>query len=104
MINNMDTINLTELATENHQNNINKGWYDTNPTIPELLCMIHSEVSEVTDAYRNNRDDEIGEELADIILRTLDLATYLKIDIHNKVLRKLEFNKSRAYHHGGKRV
>lgn len=100
----LNTINLTELAAENHQNNINKGWYDNKPSIPELLCMIHSEVSEVTDAYRNSRDKEIGEELADIILRTLDLAAYMKIDIHSAVLNKLAFNKTREYRHGGKKI
>lgn len=99
-----NTVNLTELAAENHQNNINKGWYDNKPSIPELLCMIHSEVSEVTDAYRNSRDEEIGEELADIILRTLDLAAYMKIDIHAAVLDKLSFNKTREYRHGGKKI
>ena len=75
-------INLNDLAKDNHQNNIDKGWYEPEPTLPELLCMIHSEVSAVVDAYRNGRNDEIGEELADIILRTLDLSAYLNIDIH----------------------
>lgn len=97
-------INLNDLAKDNHQNNIEKGWYEPEPSIPELLCMIHSEVSEVVDAYRNGRDDEIGEELADIILRTLDLSAYLNIDIHSAVLNKLVYNKTRPYRHGGKKI
>lgn len=101
---NQQLINLNDLAKDNHQNSIEKGWYEPEPTVPELLCMIHSEVSEVVDAYRNGRDNEIGEELADIILRTLDLSAHLEIDIHSAVLNKLEYNKTRPYRHGGKKI
>lgn len=101
---NQQLINLNDLAKDNHQNSIEKGWYEPEPTVPELLCMIHSEVSEVVDAYRNGRDDEIGEELADIILRTLDLSAHMEIDIHSTVLNKLEYNKTRPYRHGGKKI
>lgn len=39
-------------------------------------------------------------ELADIIIRTLDLAYMLGIDIHQAVQNKLAFNAGRGHKHG----
>ena len=80
-----------------------KGWWIGDPNIPEKLALIHSEVSEALEAYRNCKDGEMGEELADVIIRTLDLASYLGIDMEEEVLKKQRQNESRPYRHGGKR-
>jgi NTP pyrophosphatase (non-canonical NTP hydrolase) len=45
-----------------------------------------------------------GEELADTLIRVLDLASGLGIDLDSAVSAKLEKNKHRGYRHGGKRV
>ena len=40
---------------EVHELAIEKGWYDntTIRSIPELLCLIHAEISEALEGYRN---------------------------------------------------
>lgn len=43
-----------------------------------------------------------GAELADVIIRTLDLTDELGIDIGQEIGRKLRFNKTRPYRHGNK--
>jgi NTP pyrophosphatase (non-canonical NTP hydrolase) len=84
-----------------------KGWWDLPCNVPEKLCLIHSEVSEALEAYRNNipfdQKGNLGEELADVIIRIFDLCTYLGIDILQEVKAKHEYNKTRSYRHGGKR-
>ena len=80
-----------------------KGWYENTINIPEKLALIHSEVSEALDAYRNYEDEHLGEELADIVIRTLDLASYLGINMQDQILAKMERNEKREFRHGGKR-
>lgn len=46
----------------------------------------------------------VPSELADIIIRVLDLAAAYGIDIGKAVVSKMEYNKSRPEKHGGKRA
>lgn len=92
---------IHELAKE-------KGWYDgPERPIPELLCLIHSEISEALVGFRNQipRGDKgwIGEELADAVIRIFDMAEYLNIDISREVESKHLYNTTRPYRHGGKK-
>lgn len=88
--------------------NVEKGWYDTNTTTVERLCLIHSEISEALEAYRNDipRGEKgwMGEELADATIRIFDLAFGENIDIVSEIEKKHKFNKTRPYRHGNKRV
>lgn len=89
---------------------VSKGWYTTARQAPELLCLIHSEVSECLEAYRDG--DKMSEklpsyrettvELADIIIRVLDMAAYYGMDIGGAVMAKVHYNESRPQRHGGK--
>jgi len=91
---------------EIHQNAIDHGWYEDQRSVPELLCLIHSEVSEALEGYRNGvKDGEKGclaEELADVVIRVFDMAEAYGIDIVNEINNKHEYNKTRPYRHGGK--
>ena len=73
-------------------------------SIASCIALIHSEASEALEAYRNNDKRQFAEELADIIIRTVSLADFLKIDIDKEVATKLEKNRTRGFKHGGKRV
>lgn len=72
------------------------------------LAMIHSEVTEALEALRKNQGDKkFVEELADIIIRVLDLwAGMDKVlvdglpSIHNMLLDKSLVNKTRQNLHG----
>jgi NTP pyrophosphatase (non-canonical NTP hydrolase) len=78
---------------------------------PAYLALVHSEVSEALEAYRDQmwsqvRSDGkpigVGPELADTIIRLLDVCDIWNVDIEYELIRVLEFNKTRPYRHGGK--
>jgi NTP pyrophosphatase (non-canonical NTP hydrolase) len=80
------------------------------------LAMIGSEVGEAVDAVRatdvnvpkfsvrvDDRDltgTEQGSELADIVIRTMDLAEYMGIDLATEIEAKHAFNLTRPQRHG----
>ena len=90
------------LAREIHENARKHGWWDTRRPVPELLCLVHSEVSEALEAYRISDELNFREELADILIRVCDMAEGLGIDIEREVLAKHEINRKRSFRHGGK--
>jgi NTP pyrophosphatase (non-canonical NTP hydrolase) len=78
------------------------GWWDNERPVPELLCLVHSEVSEALEAYRTKNDTNFAEELADVVIRIFDMAQGLAIDIEQEIIKKSFFNKTRPYRHGDK--
>lgn len=73
--------------------------------IPTSLCLIHSEVSEALEEFRkDHRLEQFGEELADILIRTIELGAGLGIDLDAAVAAKLEKNRGRGQRHGGRLI
>lgn len=71
------------------------GWH--NKSVLEALALVASEVGEAVNECRGPKPSEhLGEELADIILRTLDLAKTLDIDIENEISKKMAINEQRG--------
>lgn len=71
----------------------------------ELLCLMHSELSECMEGIRKQlQDDHLPHrsmeevELADTIIRILDYCGAYHIDIDGAIEEKLEYNKTRADH------
>ncbi len=71
--------------------------------VPTKLALIGSEVSEALEAHRKRKDTEIPHELADIIIRVLDLAESLGIDLATEIIEKHKINVTREFKHGNKR-
>lgn len=116
---------INELAKKVHQIAIEKGFWEEE-NIPKKLLLIHSEVSEATEADRVNKYSKIGkisddlndkdfvraydehvkgtfdEEMVDIIIRVMDLCSYLGIDIDVNIQDKIKYNSLRKYKHGKK--
>lgn len=97
-------MNISEMQKEIHKNSMKKGWWESPRPVPEILCLIHSEVSEALEAFRNNDLANFREELADVAIRLLDAAEGYGVDLEAEIIKKHEFNKTRPYRHGGKVV
>jgi len=68
--------------------------------VAEKMALIHSEVSEAFDAYRNKKidgKDGFKQELGDIVQRVLHLCGIFDIDIGKEILSKIESNKDREW-------
>ena len=68
--------------------------------VPTKLALIMSEASEALDAHRKGQFTNLRSELADIVIRTMDLAGTVDIDLAYEIVKKALFNSSRAFKHG----
>lgn len=112
---------LDKLAREIHEHNRRQGFYDRerlravdpvngdvegrpeNPSLPsEKLLLIVSEVCEAQDALRNGDEANEAEEIADILIRTLDYAAWRGISLDREVAAKMDANRRRPRLHGRK--
>lgn len=125
---------LNEFAQEVHKNAVAHGWYDKEVTFPEVAVMIHAEISEAVEEWREGKPliygccgfngaeceyaqtcdkpfndgtckpEGVAIELCDAVIRILDYLSYLGVDIEAAIEGKHEYNKGREYQHGGKRA
>ena len=113
-----------------HETALSKGWYNPPKTFGEYLVLLHAEISEALEEYRNShqphevyhvhpsqpfiegadihlvpgpqKPEGVPIELADLLIRLLDTCEYYNIDLIGAVLEKMQYNETRSYRHGGK--
>lgn len=95
----------TDMATG--QDLTSTGYPKIQPTknVGELLCLVHSEVSEAMEGHRKLLNDDklkhrtmLEVELADAVVRIFDMAGGLGLDVAGAIAEKLFFNSTRADH------
>ena len=131
---------LNDLARLTSEMSKSKGFWQGEPNLAEKVALIHSEASELLEAYRKNPKADCGkmfpdtysnaeqgltfsggkfsheavkvdparpigltleeEELADIIIRVLDLSGHRGVNIGRAVLVKMQYNQTRPHKHG----
>jgi NTP pyrophosphatase (non-canonical NTP hydrolase) len=101
---------IDELAFQIHSNAIDKGFWEANNGLifyMKQIAMIHSEATEALEAMRKEEgSDTVVKELADIIIRTLDLwgglvrDGYTKKSIEESLVEKVNYNTQRERMHG----
>ena len=83
--------------------------------IAAKLALIHSEVSEALEALRDGdlalridlergKPEGLESELADVLIRTLDLAEALGMDMGKTMSVKMAYNEGRPYKHGNRKI
>jgi NTP pyrophosphatase (non-canonical NTP hydrolase) len=85
--------------------NVKAGWYDSPREVGTRLALIHSEISEALEGVRKDTMDDhlpnrktVEVELADAVIRILDLAGSLGLDLAGALAEKHLYNQNRADH------
>ena len=101
---------LDDLSMDLHKIAVEKGFWPEEIDdifIAKQCMMIVSEVTETMEAIRKDKgEEEITKEVADILIRTLDLyaglveAGYTRLSLDYALEEKTQFNKTRPEKHG----
>ena len=93
---------VKELQTAIYLVNQANGWFEDDRPFSADIALLHSEVSEAYEGFRNNDTANAHEELADVFIRLLDTCERHGVDLVAETISKIHKNAQRGYRHGGK--
>jgi len=114
---------IEQLQTDIHAANVQAGWWTDlsnnmdlseevrqgtrlgKALVAEKLALVHSEVSEALEGHRKGLMDDklphrpmVEVEMADTVIRILDLCGAMNLDLAGAIFEKLAYNKTREDH------
>lgn len=112
---------LHDAAERVYAVNSANGWFEDDRTVGDDIALLHSEVSEMLEAFRDGglkdqtdsepkegaamaKPEGFGSEAADVFIRLLDTCKRRGVDLAYEFERKLAFNGTRGHRHGGKKL
>ena len=107
-LNNLFTDSFAIKSKQVHDNAVAHGWWEEPREDGTIIALIMSEAAEALEALRKgNKPDEhcpqfsgAEVELADVVIRIMDMAEARGWNVAGAIVAKHEFNKSRPYKHG----
>jgi len=119
---------INDLVKKAHENAVNKGFWDEEPSFGEQIALMHSELSEALEEYRRGHKENylysstchtgcesltaqcntcpdakpegIPIELADTVIRIFDTCGKYGIDLEHAIEIKMKHNEGRPRKHG----
>lgn len=121
---------INELIKAAHENAVNKGFWEEEKSFGEQIALMHSELSEALEEFRNGnhpnntykfcsgcnldsyqnspckdctkaeKPEGIPIELADTVIRIFDTCGWYGIDLQAAIELKMKYNEGRPHKHG----
>ena len=99
---------FNRIQNQVHANAVAHGWWEEPREDGTLIALIMSEAAEALEALRkgNGPDEHCPQfrgaevELADVVIRIMDMAEARGWDVAGAIVAKHEFNRTRPYKHG----
>ncbi len=106
-------MNINTWVKEIYVNAKEHGWHDEPRSFGDIVALCHSELSEALEEYRANKGnlyyngekpEGINIELIDCVIRIFDYLGSKGVNVEELMKIKHEYNKTRTYRHGNKKI